>query len=104
MYVQVLSFYNICLLTYFHIKIFVGVHKAENVLHAFYRHSMFLGQHQNAYGFLINDSRVSAAIFHEWQTGLGTLQKTYKSIMYKWILVREPQIILEKYTHMLFLT
>ena len=26
---------QICLLTYFHIKIFVGIHKAENVLHAF---------------------------------------------------------------------
>ena len=63
---------------------------------------MFLGQHQYPHGFLINDSRVSAAIFREWQTGLWTLQKTYKSIMYKWILVREPQIILEKYICTLF--
>ena len=54
MYVQVLPFYNICLLTYFHVKIFVGVHKAENVLHSFYEHSIFLGQHQYAYGFLIS--------------------------------------------------
>ena len=42
----------------------------------FYKHSMFLGQHQYAHGFLINDSGVSAAIFREWQTGLWTLQKT----------------------------
>ena len=28
-------FYNICLLTYFHVKLFVHVDEAENVLHAF---------------------------------------------------------------------
>ena len=35
MYVHVVLFYNVCLLMYFHIKIFVRLHKAENVLHAF---------------------------------------------------------------------
>ena len=35
MYVHVVPFDNVCLLMYFHIKIFVRVHKAENVLHAF---------------------------------------------------------------------
>ena len=42
----------------------------------FYKHSMFLGQRQYAYGFLTNDSRVLAAIFREWKTGLWTLQQT----------------------------
>ena len=37
---------------------------------------MSLGQHQYPHGFLINDSGASATIFHEWQTGLWTLQKT----------------------------
>ena len=34
-------FYNICLLTCFHIKIFVHVDEAENVLHAFYKWCFF---------------------------------------------------------------
>ena len=51
MYVQVLPFYNICLLTYYGIKIFVPVHKAENVLHAFLKAQCFLDQPQYAFGF-----------------------------------------------------
>ena len=74
MYVQMLPFYSICLLTYSHIKIFVAAHKAENVLHAFL--NIFLAQHQYACGFLITYSRVSAAIFHKWESGLWTLQQT----------------------------
>ena len=35
MYIHVLLFYNICLLTYSHIKIFVDVNEAENVSHVF---------------------------------------------------------------------
>ena len=35
MYFHELPFYNICSLMHFHIKIFVRVHEAENVLRAF---------------------------------------------------------------------
>ena len=43
MYVCILPFYNICLLTYFHIKISVYVDEAKNILHAFYKHISFFG-------------------------------------------------------------
>ena len=43
MYVCILPFYNICLLTYFHIKISVYVEEAKNILHAFYQHIAFFG-------------------------------------------------------------
>ena len=43
MCVHVLQFCNICSSTYFHIKIFIRVHKAENVLHAFPQAQCFLG-------------------------------------------------------------
>ena len=36
-------FYNIYLLMYFHIKIFVQVHEAGNVLHAFLQAQCFFG-------------------------------------------------------------
>ena len=51
MYVHVLLVQNICLLTYFQIKIPAYVDEAENILHVFYKHCFFLGQHQYAYGF-----------------------------------------------------
>ena len=35
MYIHLLPFYNICLLTSFHIKIFVCANKAENIFHSF---------------------------------------------------------------------
>ena len=40
-YIHVLPFYNICLLTYLHIKMFVRVDETENILHTFYKHSFF---------------------------------------------------------------
>ena len=43
MYVCILPFDNICLLTYFHIKISVYVDEAKNILHAFYKHIAFFG-------------------------------------------------------------
>ena len=50
MYFHVLPFYSICLLTYFHIKIFAFIHEAENVLHALLQ-TVFYGQPQYAHGF-----------------------------------------------------
>ena len=41
MYVHVLLFQNICLLTYFQIKIPACVDEAENILHVFYKHCFF---------------------------------------------------------------
>ena len=35
MYIHVFLFYNICLLTYSRIKVFVDVNEAENILHVF---------------------------------------------------------------------
>ena len=41
MYVNVLLLQNTCSLTYFQIKIFVHVDEAENISHAFFKHSVF---------------------------------------------------------------
>ena len=41
MYVHILLFYNICLSTHFHIKIFVCVNEVENTCTLFYKHSVF---------------------------------------------------------------
>ena len=49
MYIHVLLFYNICLLTDSGIKIFVDVNEAENILH-FYKYSVSF-QPCYAFGF-----------------------------------------------------
>ena len=51
MYVHVLPFQNICSLTYFQIKIFVRVLEVENILPAFFKDIVFLGEPQYARGF-----------------------------------------------------
>ena len=51
MYVHILL---LSLLRYFCIKIFLHVDETENILHNFFKHSVFLGQPRYAYDFLIS--------------------------------------------------